>query len=608
MSKQEESFDWEGTMNDAMEMSFKAAEQFSEILDKLSSRSTSEDDPANTVITDFNEAFSEFYGKLLEDPASIVSQQMNLMQKQMKLWQQTALKFAGQEGEAVVEPSPSDSRFKDDEWSSNTVFDFMKQFYLLQSNALNSMVDGVEDLSPASKNKVEFLVRQYVNALSPSNFPGTNPEVIRKTVETGGGNLIKGMEQMAQDLKDSFGGLNIAMSDTSAFKVGRNVATTPGKVVFQNDLIQLIQYTATTDKVLKQPLLVVPPFINKYYILDLREKNSFLKWLTDQGHTVFCISWVNPGPELRDKSFENYMLEGPVAAIDAIESITGESKINSIGYCLGGTLLASTLSYLTSKKDNRIQSATYLATLLDFEDPGEIGVFINETAISALERQMETLGYYDGRLMAFSFNLLRENDLFWSFFINNYLKGERPMAFDLLYWNTDGTNLPAAMHSFYLRNMYLDNKLKDKGGICLNGVNIDLSSVDTPSYFLSLAKDHIAKWESTYDGAKLFKGNVQFVLGGSGHIAGVVNPPAANKYGYWTHNKLSKGKLPQDSATWYKGASKQEGSWWNHWEEWVLKQGNKMVPARECGSKALPVIEEAPGKYARQRISDVIGL
>lgn len=608
MSKQEESFDWEGTMNDAMEMSFKAAEQFSDILDKLSSRSTSEDDPANTVITDFNEAFNEFYGKLLEDPASIISQQMNLMQKQMKLWQQTALKFAGQEGEAVVEPSPSDSRFKDDEWSSNTVFDFMKQFYLLQSNAINSMVDGVEDLSPASKNKVEFLVRQYVNALSPSNFPGTNPEVIRKTVETGGGNLIKGMEQMAQDLKDSFGGLNIAMSDTSAFKVGRNVATTPGKVVFQNDLIQLIQYTATTDKVLKQPLLVVPPFINKYYILDLREKNSFLKWLTDQGHTVFCISWVNPGPEFRDKSFENYMLEGPIAAVDAIETITGENKINAIGYCLGGTLLASTLAYMKKKKDSRIQSSTYLATLLDFEDPGEIGVFINETAISALEKQMETLGYYDGRLMAFSFNLLRENDLFWSFFINNYLKGERPMAFDLLYWNTDGTNLPAAMHSFYLRNMYLDNKLKEKNGICLDNVNIDLSSVDTPSYFLSLAKDHIAKWESTYDGAKLFKGDVQFVLGGSGHIAGVVNPPAANKYGYWTHEKLPKGQLPQDSSTWYKGASKQEGSWWTHWEEWVLKQGDKMVPARECGCKTLPVIEDAPGKYARQRISDVIGL
>ena len=321
----------------------------------------------------------------------------------------------------------------------------------------------------------------------------------------------------------------------------------------------------------------------------------------DQGHTVFCISWVNPGPKLRNKEFKDYMLEGPLAALDAIEKATGEKEVNAIGYCLGGTLLAATQAYMKAKKDSRIKTATYLATLIDFSDPGEISVFINETAISALERQMNTLGYYDGRMMAFSFNLLRENDLFWSFFINNYLKGDRPMAFDLLYWNTDGTNLPAATHSFYLRNMYLYNKFKDKNGIELNGVKIDLTTIDTPTYFLSLAKDHIAKWQSTYKGAKLFSGDVKFVLGGSGHIAGVVNPPSANKYGYWTSDQL-----PTNSDDWFKGAQKNKGSWWTDWQNWVAKPNAKKVAARACTESTDNVIEAAPGAYARQRITDVI--
>ncbi len=597
----QQSIDYNDAVNDLMDMSVKATEQFSEILERLTSRKTSEDDPATSVMADFNEAFMEFGEKLLEHPESIVSQQMQLMNKQMQLWQQTALKFIGQDAHAVITPDPSDRRFKDSEWETNPIYDYLKQFYLLQSGAIHNMIESVDDLSENTKNKVDFLVRQYVNALSPSNFAGTNPEVVRKTLETGGANLINGMEQLAHDLKESFGGLNIAMSDTSAFKVGRNVATTPGSVVFETDLIQLIQYTPTTDKVLKRPLLVIPPFINKYYILDLREKNSFLKWLVDQGHTVFCISWVNPGPSLRNKGFSDYMQDGPLAALDAIEQITGEKQVNAIGYCLGGTLLASTLGYMKKKGDDRIQSATYLATLLDFSDPGEIGVFINETAISALEKQMNALGYYDGRMMAFSFNLLRENDLFWSFFINNYLKGERPMAFDLLYWNTDGTNLPAAMHSFYLRNMYLYNKLREKDGIELDGVSIDLSAVETPSYFLSLAQDHIAKWKSTYEGAKLFKGDVKFVLGGSGHIAGVVNPPSANKYGYWTNSEL-----PSESDAWFQGAKRQDGSWWNDWKSWVTKSSDEQVAARKIGEGKLKAIEPAPGRYATQRIVDVI--
>lgn len=597
----QQSIDYNDAVNDLMDMSIKATEQFSEIMERLTSRKTSEDDPASSVMADFNEAFIEFGEKLMSHPESIVAQQMQLMNKQMELWQQTALKFLGQESHSIIDPDPSDRRFKDAEWESNPIFDYLKQFYLLQSDAIHNIIESVDDLSEHTKNKVDFLVRQYVNALSPSNFAGTNPEVVRKTLETGGANLINGMEQLAHDLKESFGGLNIAMSDASAFKVGRNVATTQGSVVFENDLIQLIQYTATTEKVQKRPLLVIPPFINKYYILDLREKNSFLKWLVDQGHSVFCISWVNPGPSLKNKGFNDYMQEGPLAALDAIEQATGVKQVNAIGYCLGGTLLASTLGYMKKKGDDRIQTATYLATLIDFSDPGEIGVFINETAISALEKQMNTLGYYDGRMMAFSFNLLRENDLFWSFFINNYLKGERPMAFDLLYWNTDGTNLPAAMHSFYLRNMYLYNKLREKNGIELDGVEIDLTVVETPSYFLSLAQDHIAKWKSTYEGAKLFKGDVKFVLGGSGHIAGVVNPPSANKYGYWTNSQL-----PSESDNWFKGAERHEGSWWDDWKSWVLNSSNELVNARVVGDGKLSVIEPAPGRYVTRRIMDVI--
>ncbi|WP_283786235.1 PHA/PHB synthase family protein [Bermanella sp. WJH001] len=598
----QESLNFQETVDDFIDMSVRANEQFSDILERLTSRKTSEDDPAATVMSDFNEAFSEFGAKLLENPSAVVNQQMQLMTKQMTLWQQTALKFMGQETVPVIEPDPSDRRFKDDDWSTNPLYDFLKQNYLLHADAIHNMVESVGDLSELTKNKVDFLVRQYVNALSPSNFAGTNPEVVRKTFETGGANLIKGMEQLSQDLKDSFGGLNIAMSDSSAFKVGSNVATTPGSVVFENDLIQLIQYTPTTKKTFKTPLLVIPPFINKYYILDLREKNSFLKWLVDQGHTVFCISWVNPGPSLRNKGFADYMSQGPLAALDAIKQATGESDVNAIGYCLGGTLLASTLGYMKKTNDNRIKSATYLATLIDFSDPGEIGVFINETAIGALEKQMNALGYYDGRMMAFSFNLLRENDLFWSFFINNYLKGERPMAFDLLYWNTDGTNLPAAMHSFYLRNMYLYNKLKDKNGIELNGKGIDLTQVDVPTYFLSLAQDHIAKWETTYKGASLFKGDVKFVLGGSGHIAGVVNPPSANKYGYWTNEKLAK-----DSKEWFKSAKRNEGSWWTDWQTWVNDKTDGEIPARSPDKNSeLKVIEPAPGRYVTKRIIDVI--
>lgn len=592
----------ETAVNDYFSVAGKFAEQYSKIFQKNFTPVTSEEDPSASVLTDFSQAFREFGEELLKNPAQVPLMQMEYLKKQQEIFQSVVLRMLGKEPAPVMVPEKGDRRFNDEEWSTNPVFDYLKQLYLLQSQTLLSLVDKTDGVSEHSKKKVEYFVRQFVNALSPSNFASLNPEVIRKTLETGGTNLVNGFAQLQKDMEESVrGALNIAMTDTSAFQVGRNLATTPGKVVYQNDLIQLIQYTPTTKETFKRPLLIIPPFINKYYILDMRENNSFIRWLVEQGHTVFCISWVNPGPSMRNIGFEDYMQQGPLDAIAAIEKATGEKEVNAIGYCLGGTLLAATLAYLKKKNQEPIKAATFMATLTDFSQPGEIGVFINETAISGLEKQMDAVGYYDGRQMAFSFNTLRENDLFWSFFINNYLKGERPAAFDLLYWNTDGTNLPARMHSFYLRNMYLYNKLIEKDGIELNGVKLDLREIKIPTYYVSTALDHIALWQVTYTGATLMGGKNRFVLGGSGHIAGIVNPPSANKYGYWTNENL-----PKDPQEWFKGAKQQEGSWWLDWSKWVSEQGGtEKVPVREPG-KGLSIIEDAPGSYVKQSILSVI--
>ncbi len=592
----------EFAINDYFSAAGKIAETYGSIFQKMINQPTSAEDPSASVLTDFNKAFQEFTEQWVKQPERVPLLQVEYLKKQQDIFQNTVLRFLGQDVEPVLAPEKGDRRFKDEEWNSNLAFSYLQQLYLLNSQTLLKFVNETGGISEQSRNKVDYFVRQIINALSPTNFTTLNPEVIRKTIETGGANLVEGFSQLQKDLEDSAkGALNIAMTDTSAFQVGRNLATTPGKVVYQNDLMQLIQYSPSTTKSFKRPLLVIPPFINKYYILDLRENNSFIRWLVEQGHTVFCISWVNPGPSMRNVGFEDYMQQGPLDSIAAIEKATGEKEVNAVGYCLGGTLLAATLAYLKKKKQEPIKAATFMATLTDFSQPGEIGVFINETAISALERQMEATGYYDGRQMAFSFNTLRENDLFWSFFINNYLKGERPTAFDLLYWNTDGTNLPARMHSFYLRNMYLYNKLIEKDGIELNGVGLDLSEISIPSYFISTAQDHIALWPATYTGATLMGGENRFVLGGSGHIAGIVNPPSANKYGYWTNENL-----PSDPQEWFKAAKQQEGSWWLDWNSWVQKQGGaEQVPARTPG-KGLKVIEDAPGSYVKQSILNTL--
>jgi polyhydroxyalkanoate synthase len=440
----------------------------------------------------------------------------------------------------------------------------------------------VDGLDKKTAQKVDFYARQFTDAMSPSNFLLTNPEVLRKTAETGGENLLKGLNNLLTDLERGKGQLRIKMTDSEAFNVGENIGVTPGKVVYQNDLMQLIQYAPTTETVLKRPLLIAPPWINKFYILDLRPKNSLVRWAVSQGHTVFVISWVNPDEHLSDKGFDDYMKEGYLAALDAIEQATGEREVNAIGYCLGGTLLASTLAYMAAKGDDRIKTATFFVTMMDFQEAGELGVFIDEEQLQSLEEKMNRRGYLEGSEMATTFNMLRANDL---------------ISFDLLYWNADSTRMPARMHSFYLRKMYQENLLAQPNGIELDGVPIDLRKVTTPAYFLSTREDHIAPWKSTYRGTQLLGGPKRFVLAASGHIAGVVNPPDGGKYGHW----ISKD-VPPDPETWLEGATEMAGSWWPDWQRWILQHDKEQVPARHPGDGKLQVLEDAPGSYVKVRL------
>jgi polyhydroxyalkanoate synthase len=536
-------------------------------------------------------AFIEMTTRLMSNPARLMQAQMGLWQDYMALWQNTTRRMMGMDTEPVIKADPRDRRFKDGAWQDNEIFDFIKQSYLLSARFVQDVVRDVDGMDPKVAQKVDFYSRQFVDALSPSNFVLTNPEVLRKTVETGGENLLKGLTNLLTDLERGRGKLRIRMTDTEAFKLGENIATTPGKVVWQTPLMQLIQYAPTTAAVLKRPLLIIPPWINKFYILDLRAKNSFVRWAVAQGHTVFMVSWVNPDEELAAKDFGDYMQEGILAALDAIETITGEKAINAIGYCLGGTLLASTLAWMAVKKDRRIRSATYLVTLLDFAEAGELGVFIDEQQIQALEEKMNKRGYLEGSEMAQTFNMLRANDLIWSFVVNNYLLGNEPFPFDLLYWNSDSTRMPAAMHSFYLRRMYQQNLLKEPGGITLKEVPIDLSLVNLPTYMLAAREDHITPWKSTYRGLQCMKGTKRFVLAASGHIAGVVNSPDSGKYSHWVATST-----PADPDAWEAVATEMSGSWWPDWQRWVSRLAPETVPAREPGA-TVPVIEDAPGSY-----------
>jgi polyhydroxyalkanoate synthase len=537
--------------------------------------------------------FVDLMTKMISDPTPVAKAQIALFNDSVALWHKAA------ERVWMMRPSeperPKDKRFKHPDWTENAVFNYVKESYLVVAKSILSTVRDVKGMDETSARKVDFYTRQFVDAISPSNFVATNPEVLRATLDSGGQNLLRGLENLLSDIGRGEGRLSITMTDMKAFRFGENIAATPGKIIFQNNLMQLIQYAPSTTDVRKRPLLIIPPWINKFYVLDLQPKNSLIKWAIDQGHTVFVISWVNPDEKLAEKSFEDYMLEGPLAALDAIQRATRERRVDAVGYCLGGTLLASTAAYLAANNDDRIASATYFVTLVDFSDVGDMAVFIDKEQLASLERRMQERGYLDAEDMAASFNMLRANDLIWSFVVNNYLLGKEQVPFDLLFWNSDSTRMPAAMHSFYLRKMYLENLLAEPGGIKLAGRPIDLSKIKIPSFILSTREDHIAPWKSTYAATRLYSGPIKFVLSASGHMAGVISAPGS-KYGHWTNDDL-----PTDPNQWFSGATSQKGSWWAVWDSWVTRLDDSRVPARHPGEGNLSVIEDAPGSYVRVR-------
>ncbi|MFS1861107.1 class I poly(R)-hydroxyalkanoic acid synthase [Vibrio lentus] len=551
--------------------------------------------PLNKAMQELNfDDASKIFEQAANQPAVLLQLQSQWWEQQLQIWQNAALMG---NTESVITEDRGDKRFIDDAWKNDPFYSFIKQSYLLFSKSYIDTINSIEGIDEKTKERVAFFSRQAINAMSPSNFIATNPELMKLTLERNGENLLDGLEQLQADVEASADILKIRMTNNNAFRLGVDVANTEGDVVFQNDLFELIQYHPKTPQVNATPLLIVPPFINKYYILDLREKNSMVRWLLEQGHSVFMMSWRNPGETQKDQEFGDYVTEGVVKAVTAIEDITGKEQINAAGYCIGGTVLASTVAYYAAKRmKKRIKTATFFTTLLDFSQPGEVGAYINETIIDAIEKQNDAKGYMDGRSLSVTFSLLRENSLYWNYYIDNYLKGSSPMEFDLLYWNSDSTNVAAKCHNFLLRELYLENRLVQDKGVKVGGVWIDLNKIKIPSYFISAKEDHIALWQGTYRGALNTGGNKTFVLGESGHIAGIVNHPEKKKYGYWLNDNLD------DSADeWLNNASHNEGSWWTHWDQWLqgFEADEKVEPFNQ-GSELHPVIGKAPGNYVKQ--------
>ncbi len=546
--------------------------------------------------SDVVKTFGHVAEKVLSDPQKAIEVQAAIATNFMSLWAETLKKMNGEAAMPVAQPDPKDARFADAEWQANPMFDFIKQAYLITSRWAETVVEKADGVDEHTRDKARFYVKQISSALSPSNFIATNPELIRETLRQNGDNLVRGMKMLAEDVDAGKGELKVRMTDTERFEVGVNMAITPGKVVFRNALIELIQYAPTTETVLARPLVIVPPWINKYYILDLNPEKSFIKWCVSQGLTVFCVSWVNPDERHRNMGFEEYMTEGILAAVDAACEITGQPDVTAIGYCVGGTMMAVTLAYMAAQGDKRISSATLFTTQVDFTDPGELKVFVDEDQIRSTEEQMKLRGYLDGARMAGAFNMLRPNDLIWANVVNVYLKGQAPYPFDLLYWNSDSTRMPEKNHSFYLRNCYLNNTLS-KGEMKVAGERLDMGKVTIPIFNLAAREDHIAPAKSVFRGCSLFGGPVDYVMAGSGHIAGVVNPPTKPKYQYWTG-----GKAVGRFEDWVASATETPGSWWPYWIDWIRAQAPATVKARtKLGSKLHKPLCDAPGTYVKIR-------
>ena len=540
-------------------------------------------------------AMREVMSRLAAQPDRLMRAQADLLSRYMDLWQSTARRVAsGESRDPIAKALPGDRRFADPEWDNNPLFDVIKQSYLLSSQWLNELVAGVEDVAPETKRRAEFFMKMLTDAISPANFLISNPAALKAAVDSRGESLVKGMENFAADLERGGGALQISQTDASKFGVGVNVATAPGKVVFENALIQLLQFSPTTEQVFEIPLLIFPPWINKYYILDLRAENSMIRWLAAQGFTVFVVSWVNPDPALAEKTFEDYLTEGVEAAVGAVLAQTGANQVNAVGYCIAGTLLSCALAYFAAKADKRVGSATFFAAQQDFSESGDLKLFTDEDWLRVIEVRMdESGGVLPGRVMSDTFNALRANDLVWSFFVNNYLLGKEPKPFDLLFWNSDQTRMPKRLHLDYLRCFYRENALA-KGQFSLRGVPLNLSRVKTPIFVQASREDHIAPYRSVYKGSKLFGGPVTFVMAGSGHIAGVINAPAANKYQHWTN-----AAHPDAVEAWIAGAAEHPGSWWPYWSNWLAERSGAKVPARDPAKGKLKAIEDAPGSFVK---------
>lgn len=544
-------------------------------------------------IADIVKTLGQVAERWLAEPARVAEAQRAFASGFLDLWAGTLRRFSGEDAEPLVRPDPKDQRFRDPEWSENPVFDFLKQAYLHASRWAERIVEEADEIDPHTRHKAAFYVKLLSNAASPSNFVPTNPELIRETLASKGENLVRGMRMLAEDIAAGQGDLRIRQTDPASFEVGRNLAVSPGKVVYRNELFELIQYSPATELVRTRPVVIVPPWINKFYILDLTPEKSMIKWCVEQGLTIFCVSWVNPDARHARKSFEQYMREGIMQAVDVAREICAVEKVDTVGYCVGGTLLAITLAYMAQTNDERIASATFMTAQVDFTDAGDLKVFVDEEQVAAVEAHMAQTGYLEGARMANAFNMIRSNDLIWPYVVNNYLKGKAPFPFDLLYWNSDATRMPAANHSFYLRGCYLHNDLAE-GRMEIGGKTLDLKKVMTPTYNLATREDHIAPARSVFLGAQLFGGPARFVLAGSGHIAGVVNPPARMKYQHWV------GEEPRGTlADWVAKAEERPGSWWPDWRAWLAASDATMAPARTPGDGPYPALEDAPGSYVK---------
>lgn len=575
-----------------LEQAGKAAAAWAEPREKGETR-----DHVAEPMADMVKTFSKLGEYWLSDPQRALEAQTRLYSGYMNVWANAIRRLGANDMpvEDAVKPERGDKRFQDPEWGRNAFFDFLKQTYLVTSRWATDLVEHAEGLDEQTRQKASFYVKQVANAVSPSNFILTNPEVFRETMASNGENLVRGMKMLAEDIAAGHGDLKLRQADTASFEIGKNIAVTPGKVVGRSDVAEIIQYAPTTDKVLKRPLLICPPWINKFYILDLNPEKSFIRWAVEQGHTVFVISWVNPDERHGTKDWEAYIREGLQYGLDTIEKTTGEREANAIGYCVGGTLLAAALALLAREGDYRIRCATFFTTQVDFTYAGDLKVFVDEDQVAALEQAMNEKGYLEGTKMATAFNMLRSGDLIWPYVVNNYMRGKEPLPFDLLYWNADSTRMTAANHSFYLRNCYLENNLS-AGRMELAGRTISLADVTIPVYNLAAREDHIAPARSVFLGCHYFGGEVEFVMAGSGHIAGVVNPPALKKYQHWTG-----GKPEGEFENWIAAATEHPGSWWPHWQRWIEAKDDTRVPARQLGRR-IKALGDAPGTYVKVRV------